>query len=186
MPGPAWVWNLWRECSGVSQELKLGGGGGVSPDRVGAGRPRGWQGRGWTGQRLGVGAARLSEHSTSTHLDPPGLPCFTSVPTIPGPLLGPMALQQESQGQLAESRRGALQGPGVWGGRLPWASQPGPSEGATLPPTQPGTESSRPLFFSPSVIKYSCQQSRPSLGRLPVSSFCFAQAFKEQDAFPSL
>lgn len=54
-----------------------------------------------------------------------------------------------------------------------------------LPPPTPVFKSSMPIFFS-SVIKYSCQQSRPSLGRLHVSGLGFAQAFKEQDAFPTL
>lgn len=35
----------------------------------------------------------------------------------------------------------------------------------------------------PLVMKYSCQQSRSSLGRLPASSLRLAQAFKERELF---
>ena len=129
MPGPAWVWNLWRECSGVLQELKLGGGGGVSPDRVGAGRPRGWQGRGWTGQRLGAGAARLSEHSTSTHYSWASFGPHGSSAGKPG-----AACREPERGSARE-------------GGSPGRPSLAPRRGPPCPPPPPGTESSRPLFF---------------------------------------
>ena len=144
------------------------------------------KGRGWTGQTLGAGAARLNERSTSTHLDPPGLPCFSWCPHHSWASFGPHSSSAGKPGApCREPERGSAKPQGL--GRAAtlgvpvWplgGGHPAPDHHPALNP--PGH------FFFPSVIKYSCQQSRPSLGRLLVSSFCFAQAFKEQDAFPWL
>lgn len=78
-------------------------------------------------------------------------------------------------GQLpaADGMIRALKAPGMCGGAVLRCPRPTPR---WIP---------RSLPF-PLVMKYSCQQSRTSLGRLPVSSLRLAQAFKEQDAFPTL
>ena len=144
-----------RECSGLSPELKhagagegwwFGESGGCSLERVGVGRPRGW-----TGQSLGEGAVRLNECSTSAPWALPGAPVSAGVPTTPGPLLGPMALQLESQGQPAESQRRALQGPRGLGRAAPLGAPAWPLEGATrrLAPTRHRHRILQATFFPP-------------------------------------
>lgn len=122
----------------------------------------GASGGGWGSRTKVRGGA-----STSPLLDPPlsvGAPPPPR-PPVPWPLEGPPGPIVLFSCREAKGRSGR------GGGR--------PST-----PT-PVFKSSMPIFFS-SVIKYSCQQSRPSLGRLHVSGLGFAQAFKEQDAFPTL
>lgn len=141
-------------------------------------------GRGWTGQLSGDGAAGINPLGPSPFSRWSHQP-WGSFRTHRGPI----ALQQESQGQLSERSRGALQRPqGSGEGGSPEYSSQAPRRGllVPLPPRPPPPALHPPSRFFSSVIKYSCQQSRPSLGRLPVSSFCFVQAFKEQGAFPTL
>lgn len=127
-------------------------------------------GRGWTGQLSGEGAAGINPLGPSPFSRWSHQP-WGSFRTHRGPI----ALQQENQGQLSERRRGALQRPqGSGEGGSPECSSQAPRRGllVPLPPRPPPPLLHPPSRFFSSVIKYSCQQSRPSLGRL----LCLASA----------
>ena len=111
----------------------FGESGGCSLERLGVGRPRGW-----TGQRLGEGAARLNERSTSAPWTLPGAPFQPVSPPLLGLSWAPWLFSWKARGSVQRAGDGLCKGPGVWGGQLPWAPQPGPSEGATrrLAPTR--------------------------------------------------
>lgn len=72
------------------------------------------KGRGWTGQTLGAGAARLNERSTSTHLDPPGLPCFSWCPHHSWASFGPHSSSAGKPGApCREPERGSAKPQGL-------------------------------------------------------------------------
>lgn len=150
-----------------------GGGdtGWVGGDRQGLSRGKVW----------GRGCPDLASTQPSVGDPPPkSWTCFRTPERPPR-----CTLARKPRAPLREEGRGSAEA--LRGTAAPRPQLVPPSVGPTgaLPPTPtPAFKSSKPLFSS--AIKYSCQQSGLSLGRLHASSLCFAQAFKEQDAFSTV